>query len=105
MPNDSRELLWTSDRRPKTFETLLIIDIDYFEVELCVSDDPEDSRGADEESEPSSIHIHPTLCSRCCQPAWLLKSLLIFLINKYYITPAHNHAHIGWDFQTLGQAA
>jgi hypothetical protein len=32
------------------------------EIELCVSDNLEDSRGADEESELGSIPIHTTLC-------------------------------------------
>jgi hypothetical protein len=43
------------------------------EGELCVSDNLEDSRGADEESELSSILIHTTLGNRRCQPHAPLK--------------------------------
>jgi hypothetical protein len=74
----------------KTFETLLI-DIDYFEGELCVSDNPEDSGGADEVSELSSILIHTTLGSRRCQSHGPLKTADYLdgrSINKYYITSA-----------------
>src|SRR5215468_3969024 len=40
----------------------------YLLFELCVSDNLEDSRGADEESELSSVLIHPTPRRRHCQP-------------------------------------
>jgi hypothetical protein len=74
----------------KTFR-ILLIDIDYFEGELCVSDDPEYSGGADEESEPSSIPIHTTLGSRRCQSHGPLKKPANYLdgrsINKYCLAP------------------
>src|SRR5215813_5170130 len=51
----------------KTFGRLLTA-ICYLEGELCVSDNLEDSRRADEESELSSILNHPTPRRRHCQP-------------------------------------
>jgi hypothetical protein len=51
----------------KTFGRLLT-DIYYLESELCVSDNLEDPRGTDEESELSSILTHTTLGRRHCQP-------------------------------------
>src|SRR5262245_33639538 len=66
-PNGSREHLGGGACARKTFGSLQT-EIYYFEGELCVSDNLEDSRGADEESELSSIPIHITL-GRChCQP-------------------------------------
>jgi hypothetical protein len=56
----------------KTFGRLLI-DICYLEYELCDSDNLEDSRGADEESELSSIPTHTTLGRWHCQPQAPLK--------------------------------
>jgi hypothetical protein len=55
-PNSSQEQ--TGAREP--FGRLLT-DIYYLEGELCVSDNLENSRGADEESELSSVLIHTTL--------------------------------------------
>jgi hypothetical protein len=80
MPNGSRDLLWKSDQRPKTFG-ILLTDIDYFEDELCVSDNLEYSRGTDEESEPGSILFHTTLGRRRCQPQALLKRPADFLME------------------------
>ena len=58
---------------PEKLSEGFYIGIDYFEGELCVSDNLENSRGTDKESELSSILIHPTLGSRHCQPAWAFK--------------------------------
>jgi hypothetical protein len=51
----------------KTFGRLLTA-IYYLEGELCVSDNLEDSKCADEESELSSILVHTTLGNLHCQP-------------------------------------
>src|SRR5215510_1218261 len=51
------------------------IDICYLEGEPCVSDNLEDSRRADEESELSSILTHPTPRRRRCQPQAPFKRL------------------------------
>jgi hypothetical protein len=79
---------------------MLLIDVDYFEGELCVSDDLEDSKGADEESEPSSIPIHTTPGSRRCQSHGPLKKPADYedrsTSNTLY--RRHRDAHIGRDF-------
>jgi hypothetical protein len=85
----------------KTFGGLLS-DICYLEGELCVSDNLEDSRRADEESELSSILIHTTLDRWRCQPQAFLKSRLIVLIEDRSIIitifGGQNDAHICMDF-------
>src|SRR5262249_2765505 len=66
--------------------------INYLEDELCISGNLENSRGADEESEPSSILIHTTLGRRRCQPQAPLKMPADCLdgrsINECRPTPA-----------------
>jgi len=51
----------------------LLIDICYLECEPCGSDNLEDSRRSDEESELSSILTYPTPRRRHCQPQAPLK--------------------------------
>src|SRR5215468_595332 len=51
---------------PENFR-MTSIDICYLGGELCVSDNLEDSRGTDEESELSSVLTHPTPRRRHCQ--------------------------------------
>jgi hypothetical protein len=80
----------------KTFR-MLLIDIDYFEGELCVSDNLEYSRGADEESELSSILFHTTLGRHRCQSQGPLKKPADYLDGRA-IFRRHSDAHIGRDF-------
>jgi hypothetical protein len=68
------------------------------EGELCVSDNLEDSRGADEESELGSILTHPTLGRRHCQPQATLKSQQIILTEDRCSPPHSTRA-----FSRLGE--
>ena len=68
------------------------------EGELCVSDNLEDSRGADEESELGSILTHPTLGRRRCQPQATLKSQQIILTEDRCSFPRSTRA-----FSRLGE--
>src|SRR5215475_9225634 len=66
------------------------MDVCYFEGEPCVSDNLEDSRRADEESELGSILTYPTLRRRHCQPQAPFKKPADCLdersINKHHPT-------------------
>jgi hypothetical protein len=68
------------DQRPKkirkTSNSYLLL-----EGELCVSDNLENSRGTDEESEPSSILSHTTPGTWRCQPKAPLNRPTDFLME------------------------
>jgi len=80
MPKVRNDIYGKGDRSPKNFREpadlwrRLLYSACYLDGELCVSGDLEDSRGADEESEPSSILTHPTPGGWRCQPRPLLKA-------------------------------
>jgi hypothetical protein len=68
------------------------------EGELCISDNLEDSRGADEESELGSIPTNPTPGRRHCQSQATLKSRLIILTKDRFSPPHSTRA-----FSRLGE--
>jgi hypothetical protein len=88
-------------RRPKNFRktsnSYLLL-----EGELYVSDNLGNSRGADEESELSSILTYTTLGKWRCQPQALLKRPTDFLMEnrsaRITLFRRHNDAHLGRDF-------